>query len=253
MLQIINYPPKFPKSVHLYITNACNLNCVKCHYRNPDDALIHLRFEQIKILFHEWKSYGLTSIAIGGGEPLLHPNIIEIVKLGKTLGFHMAVTTNGTKLLPINPHRVHISYDEIHPTWKKESLIRKAIIYYKGLGCKVGINHVVSNLDYIKYIDDTFPEIDNLLLIREKPISSFTDWELIPRKTKYWIEGCIEHSHCEQGILSFYLGPSLEASICSNIKQRIKYSTLNHTWKHLVKVKCPIRDAQTKVNCFSGN
>ncbi len=244
MLQIINYPPKFPKSVHLYITNACNLNCVKCHYRNSDDELVHLKFEKLKKLFYEWKYYGLTSIAIGGGEPLMHPKIIEIVKLGRLFGFHMAVTTNGTHLLPINAHRIHISYDKIHPTWKDESLIRRAIHFYKGLGSKVGINHIVSSLDSIRYIDFAFPEIDTLLLIREKPVSKFNDWESIPRKRKYWIEGCIEHGHCEQGILSFHLGPTLETSICSNIKETIKYTSLEKTWKELIKVKCPIRDAQ---------
>lgn len=245
-IQIIKYPPKYPKSVHFYITTACNLNCVKCHYLQPGEEIVHLDLRRIELLFQEWMNYDLTSIAIGGGEPLLHPDIVEIVDTGKDFGFHVAVTTNGTLLKPIFPHRVHISYDMLHPTWGDVSLIKKAIRHYKKLGCKVGINHVVSNLESIQYVDDLFPEIDNLLLIREKPTSNFLDWNEIPRKRKYWIEGCLENGLCEQGVLSFHLGPRLEASICSNIKNTIPYTTLDETWAKLIKVKCPVKEGQRK-------
>ena len=145
-IQIIPYPPKYPKSVHFYITNECNLDCEKCHYRSKSDPKQELSFSTIKALFQEWKRYGLTSIAIGGGEPLLHPDIVDIVRIGKDMGFFMAITTNGTVLKPIEANRIHISYDELHPTWKNENLIEKAIKYYKKLGCKVGINHIVSSI-----------------------------------------------------------------------------------------------------------
>lgn len=241
-IQIIQYPPEYPKSVHLYVTNQCNLNCERCHYRSKDDLKKELSLYTIEVLFQEWKGYDLTSIAIGGGEPLLHPNIIEIVQSGLNLGFFMAVTTNGTVLKPIHANRVHISCDELHPTWKNEDLIQNAINYYKELGCKVGINHVVSTLENIEYIENTFKNIDNLLLIREKPISSFNKWDKIPFRQKYWIEGCIEGSYCEQGILSFHLDYDLNASICSNLKKKIKYQNLEQTWNKLKQFKCDIRD-----------
>ena len=86
-LLILQYPPKFPKSVHLYITNDCNLNCEKCYYRSENDPLQQLSLEKIRSLFAEWKNFRLTSIAIGGGEPLLHPDIQEIVEISKKMGF----------------------------------------------------------------------------------------------------------------------------------------------------------------------
>lgn len=241
-LFLINYPPKYPKTVHLYITNECNLNCEKCHYRNSSDPKEEISFNTIKGLFKEWKQYGLTSIAIGGGEPLLHPSITEIVDLGREMGFFMAVTTNGTELKEIKPNRIHISYDTLHPTWKNERLIQKAIDHYKSLECKVGINHIIKNLPDLEYIKTKFKNIDNILLIREKPDGSFTQWSEIPRSGEYWIEGCIEGSRCEQGILSFYLNYDLKASICSNFERKIPYSNLEETWEQLKSFKCKIRD-----------
>ncbi|KKM06691.1 hypothetical protein LCGC14_1741440 [marine sediment metagenome] len=244
-LLLINYPPKYPKSVHLYITNECNLDCRKCFYRSSSDIKKELSFEVLKDWFYDWKKHGLTSIAIGGGEPLLHPSIIETVKLAKEMGFHVSVTSNGTQIKEIKPDRVHISYDTLHPTWKtKESEIQEAINYYSKLGCKIGINHIVSNLENIEYIEGTFKNVDNILLIREKPISSFTQWDSIPHRDNYWVEGCIEGSVCEQGILSFHVDYESNASICSNLKKTIKYTTLEETWNKLKKFNCDIRDSK---------
>ena len=87
---IFNYPPKYPKSVHLYITNECNLNCEKCHYRSALDDKHQLSYNTIQSLFEEWKEYRLTSVAIGGGEPLLHPNINDIIELGRDMQYFIA-------------------------------------------------------------------------------------------------------------------------------------------------------------------
>ncbi len=241
-IHIISYPPRYPKSVHLYITNECNLDCEKCCYRSKFDAKKQLSFEIIISLFQEWKFYGLTSIAIGGGEPLLHPEIVRIIQKGREMGFFMAVTTNGTILKPIKPHRVHISYDELHPTWRNEHLIQKTINFYKKQGCKVGINHIVTRVEHLKYIDKSFKYFDNLLLIREKPETQFNDWNKISLNPHYWIESCKEGSVCEQGILSFHVDYELNASICSNYTKKIRYSTLEKTWETLKSFKCEIRD-----------
>ncbi|NVM46445.1 MAG: radical SAM protein [Candidatus Lokiarchaeota archaeon] len=241
---IFNYPPKYPKSVHLYLTNECNLDCEKCYYRSKNDPKQELSFESIKKLFQEWKNYGLASIAIGGGEPLIHPRIVEIVKLGRDMGYFMAVTTNGTILKPIEANRVHISYDELHSTWKNEDFLQNAIDFYKKQKCIVGINHIVSNLKNIEYIQKTFENFDNFLLIREKPVSQFKDWDKIQYLNYFWIEGCIEGSHCEQGILSFHLDYELKASICSNFKEKIPYTTLIETWNKLKLFNCEIRDSK---------
>ncbi|HDZ17439.1 hypothetical protein LCGC14_0957970 [marine sediment metagenome] len=245
-LTIIRYPPQYPKSVHLYITNECNLGCEKCYYRTSSDPHQQLSLEQMSSLFQEWEKYDLTSIAIGGGEPLLHPEISEIIQLAKEMGFFIAVTTNGTVLKSITPDRIHISYDELHPTWKNEKLIQNAINYYSKLRCKIGINHIVTNLKNIEYIETTFEKVDNILLIREKPKSSFTQWDSIPYQQNYWIEGCREGSICEQGVLSFHYNYNNEASICSNFKESIPYTSLPDIWHKLKQFKCKLRDNNQK-------
>lgn len=79
-------------------------------------------------------------------------------------------------------------------------------------------------------------------MIRQKPESSFTQWSSIPYKKNYWIEGCMEGSVCEQGILSFHLNYDMQASICSNLKKSIPYTNMEETWMHLKEFECEIRD-----------
>lgn len=237
---IFSYPPRFPKAVHLYITSDCNLNCVKCYYRSESESKVYLPYDTIKDLFNEWKKFGLKSIAIGGGEPLLHPDIIDIVKLGRKMDFYVAITTNGTILKPIDPHRVHISYDEIHPTWRNIALIEKAIDYYIKRDCKVGINHIMTSLENLEHIN-SFENVDNVLLIREKPKSYFTQWDDIQSLEDYWLDACREGLKCEQGILSFHVDYELNTSICSNLDKKIRYTTLEETWPKLKKFECKLR------------
>ncbi len=67
------------------------------------------------------------------------------MELAKQVDLLIAVTTDGTILKPLKSHRVHISYDKLHPNWLNEKLMQKVICHYKNPGCKVGINHIVSD------------------------------------------------------------------------------------------------------------
>lgn len=166
------------------------------------------------------------------------------------MGFFTAVTTNGTILKSITPNRIHISYDTLHPTWNNEKLIQEAIDHYAGLGCKIGINHIITSLENLEYIENTFENIDNILLIREKPESSFRQWDEIPYQRNYWVEGCREGSVCEQGILSFHYNYDNQVSICSNYKQSIPYISLPETWQKIKQFPCELRDKNKEMKEF---
>lgn len=89
-----------PITVELHPTNLCNHNCVWCFYKE-------FRYEEYstvsrKALFRIAEDIGaLRAKAIvisGGGEPLLHPDLIELIeRLGKTQ-VELGVVTNGSLL-----------------------------------------------------------------------------------------------------------------------------------------------------------
>lgn len=91
--------------VHIEPTNACNLRCKVCYSQRP--VLFPPRekgfmdFQLFKKIIDELSTYGYT-IDLGlnfGGESLLHPNFVEMMKYSVSKdNFQIAFTTNGTLL-----------------------------------------------------------------------------------------------------------------------------------------------------------
>ena len=82
------------------ITGQCNLNCNICFADAPSGS--HVPFDQISRMIDAYVSYEVEPelLQLSGGEPTLHPDILEIVGYAKTLGIQdVAVSTNGLRLL----------------------------------------------------------------------------------------------------------------------------------------------------------
>lgn len=88
---------KTDKNLTLWVTHECNLNCVFCRDSNNKKVHGFMTMEKIKKSLRKAKEEKITTVLIGGGEPTLHPDIIEIAKLSKSMGFFTVITTNYTK------------------------------------------------------------------------------------------------------------------------------------------------------------
>lgn len=85
--------------VEQILTYSCNLRCKFCGLYNQ--KVKELNKEEIKALMEEFSKLGCISWYFGGGEPLLHPDIKELVLYAKGLGYHTTMNTNGL-LVPKN-------------------------------------------------------------------------------------------------------------------------------------------------------
>src|ERR1017187_7606212 len=62
----------------LEVTKACNLHCEGCYREN--DPKGHKPLDQIKRDLAVFKKYRKTDgVSLAGGDPLVHPRIVEIV------------------------------------------------------------------------------------------------------------------------------------------------------------------------------
>ena len=84
-----------------HITNRCNLTCSHCLFSSsPADAL-ELPADRILELAQQAHDNGCRMFALTGGEPLVHPDIDQIISSLLALpDTHVAVLTNGMTLLP---------------------------------------------------------------------------------------------------------------------------------------------------------
>jgi MoaA/NifB/PqqE/SkfB family radical SAM enzyme len=82
-----------PLQCSLYVTDRCNLDCAYC--TEYDNSRPHPRLEDLKKWIRKIRELGTMRIALVGGEPLVHPNIVEVVRYCRELGFATSLTTNG--------------------------------------------------------------------------------------------------------------------------------------------------------------
>ena len=78
-------------------TTKCNLRCEGC-YRDPDGSG-HKTLEEVRAdleVFRKLRKSDCMSIA--GGDPLVYPQILELVKMVKEMGWKPIINTNGVAL-----------------------------------------------------------------------------------------------------------------------------------------------------------
>jgi len=78
-------------------TSKCNLRCDGCYRENRPNS--HKSLEEIRSELEVFASMRRSdSISIAGGEPLTHPNIIDIIAMIREFGWKPVINSNGALL-----------------------------------------------------------------------------------------------------------------------------------------------------------
>lgn len=78
------------------VTYACNLHCKHCYATAGKPWNDELTTEEAKRAIDIFDRAGVTIIAFSGGEPLVRPDIMELVRYAADKGIYVAMATNGT-------------------------------------------------------------------------------------------------------------------------------------------------------------
>jgi SynChlorMet cassette radical SAM/SPASM protein ScmF len=85
--------------IYFYLTEGCNLRCRHCwiapKYQSENDSYAALDLGLFKSIVEQAKPLGLTGVKLTGGEPLLHPQIKEMLEYIQTEDLSMTLETNG--------------------------------------------------------------------------------------------------------------------------------------------------------------
>ena len=83
-----------PTLVDFQITTRCHMRCPHC-YAGSNAEGEHVETGRAIAVLEELAKAGVCQLAIGGGEPLLHPGIRDIIRAAHELGMVPNLTTTG--------------------------------------------------------------------------------------------------------------------------------------------------------------
>ena len=85
------------------LIRRCNLTCKHCYTTSADiDFPGELTTPEIYTVMDDLKAFKVPVLILSGGEPLLHPDIFNISRRAKDMGFYVALSSNGTKISKAN-------------------------------------------------------------------------------------------------------------------------------------------------------
>jgi SynChlorMet cassette radical SAM/SPASM protein ScmF len=92
------------RQIYFYLTEGCNCACRHCWIApklDPTAATTSfLSPETFEAVIDEAKPLGLEAVKLTGGEPLMHPQILDILQVVQREGLGLAVETNGMLCTP---------------------------------------------------------------------------------------------------------------------------------------------------------
>lgn len=133
--------------LYIEITTHCNLSCEMCVQRVWDEragAMPLATFAQLMEQLQDLPEPPVIHLG-GYGEPMVHPNFLEIVRLAKATGAEVEMTTNGMmlnhhvadRLFDLQLDRINISVDGVTPD------------SYCDLRVNGDLDRVIQNLRYL--------------------------------------------------------------------------------------------------------
>lgn len=153
------------------ITQRCNLKCLHCYAQaTREGAPDELSTEEGMVLLEDLAAFGAPVILFSGGEPLMRPDLTELIKKAVSLEMRAVISTNGTlitrekaeELKDLGLSYVGISLDgteEVNDRFRKvKGAYKRALAGVKNcqaVGLKVGLRFTLNRLN-IDQVDGLF-------------------------------------------------------------------------------------------------
>jgi GTP 3',8-cyclase len=157
-------------NLRISLTSRCNLSCIYCHAEGEKDPAAEMSADEIIAIMEMAAKFGIKTIKFTGGEPLIRPDILKIIRAVPE-GIECSITTNGILLADMAAdlkaaglRRVNVSLDSLNPaTYKRITGSDRLSEVLAGIdmALKVGLTPVKLNMVVLQGINDN--EVDDFL------------------------------------------------------------------------------------------
>jgi organic radical activating enzyme len=160
-------------------TSACNLYCQGCYRKNEKDS--HKTLDVIREELNVFKKFRKADgVSIAGGDPLVHPDIVEIVRMTKEFGFKPIVNTNGKALTEellaelkkagVYGFTFHIDSKQKRPGWKNKNELELNELRYHYARMLADAGNISCSFNSTVY-EDTLKYVPGMLEWAQKNIN----------------------------------------------------------------------------------
>lgn len=171
--------------LRLSVTRACDLACVYCHREGCATTGPDMSLDRIREIVRALGTAGLSKVKITGGEPLVRPDIVDIVATLRDVGLFpdISMTTNGVRLASLarplaaaGLGRVNIGCDSLSSSVTPKTMARAQ----PGLEAAVeaGLGPIKLNMVVMRDVNEH--EIDELIAFGRARGAILQLIELIP-------------------------------------------------------------------------
>jgi len=148
-----------PEAITFFLTRLCNLRCKMCGQwgdigasKAEDIRKLQswLSFEEIREVLEEVSIFS-PGITLFGGEPLMHPDCIDIMKYIKKLKLHGLIITNGTLLERAAQDIVGAGWDELNISLDGDGPLHDQIRGLPGI-----FDRIMAGIDEVNKLKENF-------------------------------------------------------------------------------------------------
>jgi len=225
------------------------MNCPYCHQEgyNVGWGKNQLTVEQIKRLIPIIEKYEIYSIKLTGGEPLLHPDITEIVRILASIPTvtDISLTTNGLLLADLAKdlkkaglQRVNVGCDSLYqPNVKNLGKIKNSLRVAK----EVGFSPIKLNMVLLKGINEN--EVWSMIDFAREEGFILQLIELINYHNEFY-----KKYHVDLRPIEAELAEKAEAIITRDVQARKQYVLKNNA---IVEIVHPMHNPDFCANCHT--
>lgn len=175
-----------PLEVHLTLTRNCPMSCSHCYTSSGGEKFEDRSLADLEAEIAAMDQEGVFHVAIGGGEPLLYPDLFRVAERIRARGMVPNLTTTGAGLTLETARRlsglfgkVNLSVDSLEPSLRrvfdedKLSHAQRAAPLLREAGVAFGLNLVVTQqtFDHLEGVVQWAVEVgaEDIELLRFKP------------------------------------------------------------------------------------
>ncbi len=185
-----------PETIHFSVTGCCDQACTGCFYSARPGSAVAAQdapwslFERVVL---EAEQARVFQIALGGGEPLLHPRLVDMVRLAREHSVVPNLTTNGNLLTREMAHELKeagLGQAQISLNGADEAVnaqtrpnfaaTMQAIENCRAAGLRWGLNFLVTrgNLTALEAVIELGRRLGaaSVNILRPKPPTTEGDW-----------------------------------------------------------------------------